>query len=57
MVNQFTIKEARIKNGKKTISSTNCVVKIGQLHAKEWNLTTFLHQKKELLCIVDGNAN
>ena len=35
--------ETRIYSGKKRVSSTNGVGKIGQPHAEKWNWTTFLH--------------
>ena len=40
MVNLSMIEEERIY-GEKTSSSINGVGKTGQLHVKEWNLTTF----------------
>ena len=41
MGNSSVTKEARIYNEEKTASSINGVGKIGQLHAKESNWTTF----------------
>ena len=35
MVNQSTAKEARIDNGKKTVSSISDAEKTGELHVKE----------------------
>ena len=43
MVNYSTVKEARIYNEEKTVSSIYDVEKIGQLHAKESKWITFLH--------------
>ena len=40
---QSTTNEARIYNGEKIVYLINGVGKIGQLHAKESNWTTFSH--------------
>ena len=37
MVTWSMIKEARIHNGEKTLSSTSCAGKTELLHEKEWN--------------------
>ena len=41
------MKQERISNGKKTVSSTNGDGKTGQQLAKELNWTIFLHHKQK----------
>ena len=56
MVNTSSTKEEWIYNGKETVPSTNGAGKIGQLNAKEWNWTTFLHHTQKQTKIKDLNV-
>ena len=45
---QESLKESRIHNGEKIVSSINGAGKIGYSHVKEYNLTPNLHYSQKL---------